>query len=128
MHVRRPVLLPATAPTSVVRSAIPRAEPFASAAAAWFWTMAALMARARGERRGGNGPARPCDPDDVIRCLDALYTARRIDLSHARVLRIWGERGWPPDRSYPPEREASRLWHEAVTILEQDLRRRGIVA
>jgi hypothetical protein len=61
--------------------------------------MAALMAR-----RDGAGPvlnvgrvARPCEPDDVVKCLDRLYRQRRIDLTHARILRRWGERQAEPD-------------------------------
>ena len=59
-----------------------RTEPFRSAEEAWFWTMAALMARREGARYTANRGrlARPCEPDDVVKCLDALYRRRRIDL------------------------------------------------
>jgi hypothetical protein len=103
------------------------ARPFASADDAWIWTMGVLMAR-----RDGAGPvtsldavARPCEPDDVVRCLDRLYRQRRIDLAHARVLRIWGER-----QMVPPEREHGdrRLWREAMDRLAWPLQQIGIVA
>ena len=103
-------------------------EPFRSAEQAWFWTMAALVARHEGTGRpGGAGVPRPCDPDDVVRCLDGLYRRKRIDISHARVLRAWGERGIPPDGRRAGERAEARLWAEAMTLLEWPLRVRGIV-
>jgi len=81
-------------------------EPFRNAEQAWFWTMAALLARHEGgSNPGGRGVPRPCDPDDVVRCLDGLYRRKRIDISHARVLRAWGERGMPPDG-----RRGARRW------------------
>ncbi len=94
------------------------------------WTMAALLARRDGARySAGKGTvSRPCDPDDVIRCLDHLYRQRRIDLAHARVLRVWGERQVSPGTAIPSERGDRRLWLEALERLEWPLRRKGIVA
>lgn len=103
-------------------------EPFDSAEHAWFWTMAALLARHEGGTRpGGRGVPRPCEPDDVLRCLDGLYRRKRIDIAHARVLRTWGERGLAPDPHRATETTAARLWAEAMTLLEWPLRVRGIV-
>ena len=101
-------------------------QTFASAQDAWFWTMAALRARRDGTGGGGQGVARPCDPDDILLCLDRLYTSRRIDSSHAVVLRIWGERQLPPapGRQAPDE---CRLWQEAMDCLAPALRAKGIV-
>jgi hypothetical protein len=103
------------------------ARPFASAEDAWHWTMAALVAR-----RDGAGPvlnvgrvARPCEPDDVVKCLDRLYRQRRIDLSHARILRIWGERQAEPDPV--KDRGDYRIWREAIDRLGWPLRQLGIV-
>ncbi len=104
-----------------------RAEPFGSAEQAWFWTLAALAARREGSHTGGPGIPRPCEPDDVVKCLDQLYRRRRIDLVHARILRIWGERGTAPNPAYPLERSDSRLWREALDRLEWSLRVKGIV-
>lgn len=107
-----------------------RTVPFRSAEEAWFWTMSALVARREGARYVANqGVApRPCEPDDVIRCLDTLYRRRRIDLLHARVLRIWGERGTRPNSDYASERSDFQLWREALGRLEWLLRVKGIVA
>ena len=104
------------------------AEPFRSAEQAWLWTMAALLARHAGASRPGGGTPRPCEPDDVILCLDGLYRRKRIDLAHARVLRAWGERGMAPDARLPAERREARLWAEAMELLDWPLRVRGIVA
>jgi hypothetical protein len=116
-------MLPRPAPGS-------RTEPFHSAEEAWMWTMASLAARREGGRCSSiqGRVARPCEPDDVVRCLDTLYRRRRIDLVHARILRIWGERQTAPNPTYPSERCDWRLWKEALDRLEWPLRVKGIVA
>jgi hypothetical protein len=116
--------------TNAPEGASQGARPFASTEDAWHWTMAALVAR-----RDGAGPilnigrvARPCEPDDVVKCLDRLYRQRRIDLTHARILRIWGERQCAPDPHHPRERRDWKIWREAMERLDWPLRMRGIVA
>jgi hypothetical protein len=100
-------------------------EPFLSAEAAWFWTAASL-------RAGHHPAARPgpaaCRPEDVIKCLDTLYRRRRIELLHARILRIWGLRGVAPNPARPRERSDWRIWREALDRLDGPLRAHGIVA
>jgi hypothetical protein len=112
-----------------VHAPLARTEPFRSVEEAWFWTMAALIARGDGARivAGRGQVSRPCEPDDVVKCLDRLYRQRRIDLTHVRILRIWGERGTAPDPRYPRERGDWRLWREAMSRLEWPLRVKGIV-
>jgi hypothetical protein len=107
----------------------PQTHPFDNAEHAWLWTMAALIARREGARYTANKGAviRPCDPDDVVKCLDALYRQKRIDLVHARVLRIWGERQMPPSPAVAAERHDRGLWIEALERLEWPLRVKGIV-
>ena len=116
----RPVALPA--PRS-------RTEAFRSVEEAWFWTMAALTARRDGARivSGAGLVQRPCEPDDVVKCLDRLYRQRRIDLQHARILRIWGERRRRPIPAQPREGGDSRLWREAMARLDWPLRVKGII-
>ena len=96
---------------------------------AWLWTMAALMARRDGARYTANQGrvVRPCEPDDVVKCLDGLYRQRRIDLVHARILRIWGERQAAPNPAFAGERCDWRLWREALDRLEWPLRVKDIV-
>lgn len=106
------------------------AEPFRSAEEAWLWTMAALIARNDGARivAGAGRKVRPCEPDDVVKCLDRLYRQRRVDLHHARILRRWGERGSAPDPRYDGERGDWKIWREVLDRLEWPLRVKGIVA
>jgi hypothetical protein len=108
----------------------PQTHPFCNAEHAWLWTMAALIARREGARFSAKkgSVTRPCDPDDVVKCLDALYRQRRIDLAHARVLRIWGERQMAPGTSVAAERQDRKLWIEALERLEWPLRVKGIVS
>jgi hypothetical protein len=104
-------------------------EPFRDAEQAWFWTVSALLARREGTKASCAGTVqRPCEPDDVVKCLDRLYRNRRIDLGHARVLRIWGERQTPPRLDSRREHCAAVLWHEALERLDWPLRMKGIVA
>ena len=102
-------------------------EPFRDVEQAWFWTMAALRARHGGARSAAGTIKRPCDPDDVVKCLDQLYRNRRVDLGHARVLRIWGERQTAPDRNRASEHLDAVLWDEAMERLGWPLRVKGIV-
>jgi hypothetical protein len=119
-------MLPASLPPT---RATPATQPFRSVDEAWFWTMAALRARRDGARYTANQGRvqRPCEADDVIKCLDTLYRRRRIDLVHARILRIWGERQSAPNPAFPSERSDWRLWREALDRLEWPLRVKGIV-
>ena len=98
-----------------------RPPPFASAEAAWFWAAQAI-------RDGGRAAiAAPCRVEDVVRCLDRLYRNRRIEILHARILRIWGNRGVPPNPARAGERSDWRIWREAIDRLEGPLRAQGIV-
>lgn len=115
---------------SRIFASLAKTEPFASAEEAWIWTMSALVARREGARiaAGKGAVQRPCEPDDVIKCLDRLYRQRRIELAHARIMRIWGERGTAPSPNHLQERGDFRLWREAMNRLEWPLRVKGIVA
>ena len=119
-----------TVPTPAKPATVAAAQPFRSAEEAWLWTMAALVARRDGARfvAGLGAVLRPCEPDDVVKCLDRLWRQRRVDLVHARILRIWGERGAAPDPRVASERGDLRLWNEALSRLEWPLRAKGIVA
>ncbi len=122
--------MPIASSRAPVLANLARAVPFASAEEAWFWTMAALIARRDGARLSAarGSVQRPCEPDDVVKCLDRLYRQRRVDLGHARIQRIWGERGTAPSPIAPSERGDLRLWREAMAALDFPLRAKGIVA
>jgi len=116
-------------PPRTLAGAVP-VQPFSNAEEAWLWTMAALQARRDGARHSASQGLinRPCEPDDVVRCLDVLYRRRRIDLAHARILRVWGERRTAPNPAFAVERYDFQLWREALIHLEWPLRVKGIVA
>ena len=100
-------------------------RPFGSAAEAWIWCMGKLVAQREGARRQHDD--RPCEPDDIVKVLDHLYRQRKITLEHARILRIWGERGKEPSPTVPQERGDYRLWSEAMGLLELPLLVNGII-
>lgn len=103
--------------------------PFRSAEDAWFWTSRCLTARRQGRRQDPEAVIRrPCTPDQVLKCLDQLYRAGRIDMVHARVLRHWGERGHAPNRRQGGDRSDFRQWRQAMGRLEEALRAKGFVA
>ena len=124
------VARPNASPTRPGREPGRQVLPFRSAEEAWLWTMLALIARREGARYTANQGlvSRPCDPDDVVKCLDVLYRQRRIDLAHARILRVWGERQIAPSPLVAAERHDHLLWTEALQRLEWPLRMKGIVA
>lgn len=104
-------------------------QPFGTAEEAWLWTAAALTARRDGARiAAGRGKVRrPCEPDDVIRCLDRLYATRKVTLTHARILRVWGERQQAPDPRNAGERADYAVWQDAMAVLTPSLRSRGMI-
>lgn len=93
--------------------------PFSTAEDAWMWAIAP-----------SGRPRSPavCDPRDITRVLDMLYRRRRIDLIHARILRVWGERQIAPSANKAGERADRRLWEESLGRLDWPLRVKGIVA
>lgn len=103
--------------------------PFSHAEDAWFWALTALASRRNGERSGrGSTVIRPCEPDDIIKCVDQVYQQKRISLAHVRVLLKWGERRMTPDSRYSAEAGEAKLWGEALARLEWIMRGKGIVA
>jgi hypothetical protein len=115
---------------TATRRPVPLAEPFATAEDCWLWTAQTLLARREGVRCragiGGNG-IKPCTPDDVLNILNRLYYRRRIDLIHARVLRHWGDIGWPPDPTALSEMRDHAIWVDALDRMHLPLKIKGIV-
>jgi hypothetical protein len=111
-------------PTGVQR----RGVPFRDVEECIIWTIKALGDAAEVGDGSGRAVSRICEPIEVVRCLDTLYRRRRIDLRHARILRIWAHRGRPPRADAPNERSDSRLWREATERLEWPLRSLGIIS
>ncbi len=119
--------LPINRPAPSTPSGIDQIKPFASAERAWLWTAGCLAARRAGTPLA-HDPSKPCTPDTILRCLDRLYRAGSIDLVHARVLRLWGDRGRAPTARRGGDRSDWRQWRHALGELETVLRSKGIVA
>ncbi len=106
----------------------PGDTPFGSSAEAWFWTVSALRARRSGERATSYGArlSRPCEPDDVVRCVQDLMGAQILGRAHAEVLQDVGTTQIAPDPSRGHAAKL-RLWREALDRMDAPLRRKGIV-
>jgi len=105
-----------------------RGVPFRDVDECIIWTIKALAEPHDGGAGMRGEGLRICEPIEVVRCLDTLYRRRRIDLRHARILRIWAHRGRAPDANAPSERSDSRLWREATDRLAWPLRSLGIIS
>jgi hypothetical protein len=104
-------------------------HPFDSVMEAWFWFIQAQDARNDGARfsAGVGLIPRPCEPSDILKILNTLYYARRLERDHLLVLRHYGRRQMPPDPRRVKERRAHDVWKEALNRLEPVLIRKGIV-
>lgn len=91
--------------------------PFRSTPAAWFWCMRNL----NGPR---DGIKAICDPEDIVRVIDRLYQQRRLNFSHVRIMRKYGEAQMVPAQGGGD----ALLWREAMLALDTPLRARGIVS
>ncbi len=106
-----------------------KAIPFDNAEEAWLWFILAQAAREEGARftAGLSLVPRPCEPMDILKCLDRLYRGRRLLMDHLLVLRHYGKRQLPPDPTRIKEVRAFALWKEALERIEPVLVRKGIV-
>lgn len=105
-------------------------HPFAAAEDAWFWYCKSQIARREGARFSTipGRLAKPCDPDDIYCALDRLYRAGKLRRGHLIVLADYGLKLTPPDARAGAERTAARLWDEALSILGDALRAKGLLA
>jgi hypothetical protein len=103
--------------------------PFDNAEEAWFWFILAQEARSEGARitAGAAMMPRPCEPADILKCMDGLYRNRRLLMDHLLVLRHYGKRQMAPDPRRIKEVRAFALWKEALERMEPVLVRKGIV-
>ncbi len=104
-------------------------EPFATVEEAWFWFIQAYDARQAGARivAGAGDSHRPCEPLDILRCVDRLYRQRRLMIDHLKVMAHYGRRLSPPVPHRPRERRAHMLWTEGLDRLAGSLRSKGII-
>lgn len=103
--------------------------PFDSTEEAWFWFIEAQKAKEDGARvvAGEALVSRPCEPIDILKCVDRLYRKRRLVMDHVLVLRHYGVRQLAPDPHRIKEVRAASLWKEALERLGDVLESKGIV-
>lgn len=106
------------------------AEPFATAEEAWLWFSRCQLARIEGVRFTADSGevARPCDPDDIFRVVEALRRQGVLMAGHIQVLGRFGCRLAPPDPWAGDTRSEAELWGQALERMAWPLRRKGIVA
>ena len=104
--------------------------PFTTTEEAWLWFILAQEAKTDGARivAGLSMSPRPCEPADILTCVERLYRNRRLTMDHLLVLRHYGKRQLPPDVARVKEARAHALWREALDRLEPVLVKKGIVA
>ena len=102
---------------------------FDSAEQAWFWFIQAQQARIDGARAtmGAGLVPRPCEPIDILHCLDRLYRQRKLSMDHLLVLRHYGRHMVAPDPSRAQEIRGYRLWIEALEQLGPMLEAKKII-
>jgi hypothetical protein len=106
------------------------AEPFATAADAWFLVHGVPSSQRRWRARVVAGLARiarPCEPGDIHRLVARLYRARRLRSRHLRAQIRYRRMMLPPDPGRPDGRRELQDWHEALAELEHVLRAKGFV-
>lgn len=106
----------------------PAPMPFGSGEEAWFWFIRTEKARADGARGDARQHAeRPCEPDDIYRCVSRLF---RESVLYPRHLEVLGEYGFL-DRTPFPDLDGEvidwMIWTDAMDVIEPSLKRRGIV-
>lgn len=116
-------------PYSPKTASLEHAQPFERAEDAWFWFMAAQMARNEGARisAGQGSVSRPCEPGDILQALNRLYRQRRLSMDHIRILKFYGERFMAPDPRRSKEIRAAIFWQRAMELLTEILESKGIV-
>ena len=70
---------------------------------------------------------RPCDPDDVVLCVERLIREGRMGPQHTRVLGLWGKQGVRPCRPYGGVQDEAP-WAEAMMMLGASLKAKGIIS
>lgn len=117
---RSPAVVAATLEQRIARLGLARTCTPRTVESVWIDTAKALHAE-------GNSLPTKSEAAEILRVLDRLYRQRRIDLAHARILRIYGLKGTPPCADNMTEIGDARLWREAIEALTFPLRCKGLV-
>jgi len=103
--------------------------PFHDAEQVWFWYVHAERARREGVPSSSvfSSETRPCDPDDVYRCVMSLRKRNKLQDEHLNVLAKYGWRDAPPDPRIKNEERPAVLWDEAIDKLYTVFIAKGII-
>lgn len=102
--------------------------PFTTTEEAWFWFVRTEKSRLNGARNGEEiCEIRPCDPDDIYRCIAKLYADRILLASHLDVLGAYGFLDRVPFPDFENEVVDWVIWTDAMDVIDPFLRERGIV-
>lgn len=75
-----------------------------------------------------NGPyMRPGSGLDTQIVIEKLYRDRILTMDHIRVLRHYGVRGMRPDERREKEYRASKLWDEAMNLIQKELEAKKMI-
>ena len=101
---------------------------FNSAEETWFW-FCKYNGRKDGFRHESSAKtvSRPCFLDDVYVVVTRLFFSGKIAKNHMNALVRYGKRQVVPDGRIFEEAEDAQLWREAMTLMEPELVRKGIV-
>ena len=94
--------------------------PFSSMEECWLWFAAVCAVKREGGKALGGGVARPLCPEDVSLALSRQMRAGLLSARHAKILRLYGDRGRAP--SGDAELKDRALWLQAMRRLRAALR------
>lgn len=95
-----------------------------------FFSMASMQrAKSEGFRptAGAGLYERPGNGLDVQKTIERLYKAGRLGQKHLRILKFYGRQGIRPDPRREDEEPAYEIWNEAMDIINDALKGKGIV-
>ena len=104
-----------------------KTTPFDSSEEAWFWY---CLCESLKNERAHNYEAkiiRPCESSDIAIAVKRLLCEGTIRPEHLKVLTKYGFEQVPPHPHFGDSLKICNLWKEALSFLENLLRKKGIV-
>lgn len=103
--------------------------PFTDGEEAFFYMVTCQKYKSEGARvSGGHGLyQRPAHPDDIRIVIERLYRNRELTIDHINILKHYGVRMLRPDDGRDKEKRAAMLWDEAMQIIGDALKKKGVV-
>jgi hypothetical protein len=105
-------------------------EPFTSVEEAWFWSLAAKLARDEGARpkAGEATTPRPCEPLEVVHLAERLHREGRLSPVQWKVMLAFGRAFIAPDPRLAGQRRLAAHWRAGLEALGAALKAKGILA